>query len=104
MRSEFKGTKGNWKKIHEHDYTSCSWVCIKNENGDTLAEVKGFHYGIKNIEMKRNAKLIAAAPDLLEALQIVKANYEHFGNDSSKRKICRRVIRKERERCLFSLP
>ena len=64
--SAFEGTKGNWKVINKElfDYSSCvvgndkTSVCHLFYEGRTITD-----------EAKANAKLIAAAPKLLEALQ-----------------------------------
>lgn len=89
---EFKGTKGEWKV--KHSESKSSW--------NVIGTVIGLRYKIarcpymvtnnlKNInererkEQEANAKLIAAAPDLLEALQSVKSvidNSEHWWIDS----------------------
>lgn len=55
---KFKGTKGNWDFTDE----SSDRICI-----GTKIDVWSFSVG--ESEMKANAKLIAAAPMLLEALQ-----------------------------------
>jgi hypothetical protein len=58
---EFKGTKGDWE-IEYHDVGAA----IGRADLDyQVADV----YGYNDSECKANAKLIAAAPDLLEALQ-----------------------------------
>mgnify|MGYP003625115777 CR=1 FL=1 len=68
---EFKGTKGNWEVTYTCELET-SIAC-----GDLrIAEAK--HYETLNDpiekEGKANAKLIAAAPDLLEALQSILLN------------------------------
>ena len=65
---EFKGTPVDWH-YQEHEY-SCS---IGNETIDyQVADV----YGANEGECLANAKLIAAAPDLLEALQDIVTGIE----------------------------
>ena len=58
---EFKGTKGEWKiglqnyiKVNEEDPKNTSLICLMQ--------------GYNTEETKANAKLIAAAPELLKAL------------------------------------
>ena len=62
---EFKGTKGNWEVMPKAKFNiqslngSCVASCgVRSSNTEDLTE-----------ELLANAKLIAAAPDLLEALQ-----------------------------------
>jgi hypothetical protein len=70
---ETKHTKGEWKlnysfsKAVENE-DNCQWVSIYSESNNLMAEIKGQHYGIPEYEMHANAKLMAAAPDLLKAL------------------------------------
>jgi hypothetical protein len=46
------------------------WKASFQENGETVAEIDLRHYpGITADEAKQNAALIAAAPDMLEALK-----------------------------------
>lgn len=66
---EFKGTKGKW--IYQKG-SNCFWV---ESNLWTIADVtKKSTFE----EEEANAKLIAAAPDLLEALQDLKKMYEQL--------------------------
>jgi len=62
--SEFKGTKTAFKKITTIGRTqdkNAYWKSIILEDGSTLCEVKGVHYGINNKEVKFNTDLIVDA-------------------------------------------
>ena len=66
---EFKGTKGEWRYSDEFQ---CITVSKKGviEGSKTICDISthvGFDYSGK--EFNANAKLIAAAPELLKALQ-----------------------------------
>ncbi|MBO0323494.1 hypothetical protein J0X14_14390 [Muricauda sp. CAU 1633] len=63
---EFKGTKGEWKENQSEVYSSI----YKNGEPFDLVKVASL-VQINPDETKANAKLIAAAPDLLEALKDV---------------------------------
>jgi len=81
---EFKGTKGEWKldlKMFKQSSKTpiASWITIRND-GRNLAEVKGSHCKIKDRKCLKNAKLIAAAPELLEALQELVFVNSHPGD------------------------
>lgn len=68
-------------------YTSGPWHCRANRaNGDALIEdaqdqVIGATYGDTGLPAEANARLIAAAPELLEALQAYVANDANQGLD-----------------------
>lgn len=57
--SEFKGTPGLW-------FVSECWDVESKVTGNMIAAVAGFE---QSDEDRANARLIAAAPELLEALQ-----------------------------------
>lgn len=65
-----KHTEGEWKQdksmLGRIGKDACEWIYIKSKD-KTLAEIKGRHYGIGHREMIANAKLIASAPELLDA-------------------------------------
>lgn len=71
---EFKGSKGPWSS--HSDEESMATSVVMNELGDILCAVGT--YMTSTEEDYANARLIAAAPDLLDALQemtaIVKKN------------------------------
>ncbi len=69
-----KHTKGKWEVINI-DNGFPTYVKVKTDQGDKLlCDVCGLEDGINNkdrlIEQIANARLIAAAPDLLEALKM----------------------------------
>ena len=81
--SAFKGTKGKWKVINIElfDYSTCvvgndkTSVCHLFYEGRTITD-----------EAKANAKLIATAPELLEALQnlvALKESKDKSGKDEN---------------------
>lgn len=68
---EFKGTKGEWR-IDAEDFINefgASGLSISSGNVEGLATVWGCKG--KDLEQEANAHLIAAAPELLEVLQII---------------------------------
>lgn len=92
---QFKGTKGEWILDHSaftpnKEGVFANWIGVKNNNGNTLAEAKGFHYSIPDNECEANAKLIAAAPELLEALELIISN----SNDHAIIRIASKAINK----------
>ena len=68
MELEFKGTKGSWSIAEKGatilDNRGKSLVCWYGVATSTFCEDEE--------ELKANSKLLAAAPDLLEALQKIK--------------------------------
>lgn len=89
----FKGTRGPWK--HRHSENNPQWVVTGTQLGERykIARLPYLNDPVEVLERERkeqeaNAKLIAAAPDLLESLiQCVKKleNYEQvWGFDESK--------------------
>ena len=70
--SEFKGTKGKWILGDEKDYNgNKAFEVWYGNDGECIAEV------VHNI---KDAKLITCAPEMLEMLEIVKAEFgkHHF--------------------------
>ena len=68
---EFKGTKGNWEVVKDSDSVwieSALWSIADVNKVGTLQEYNA------------NAKLIAAAPDLLEELITLLSNIDEMGN------------------------
>lgn len=70
---EAKHTKGEWKARNNDNYCL---VYSELHGGITLCNHEGKH----KEEHEANAKLIAAAPDLLEALQDLVSDYEFAGD------------------------
>ena len=78
---EFKGTKGEWKvKKAKMRFPSASKWQIINENEDALFEVE---LAESDEAMQANAKLIASAPDLLEALTMLIEETEDYVNETA---------------------
>jgi hypothetical protein len=75
---EFKGTKGEWIITELKDSNGFIYVG-KNKFDSRIATCYKVDEGYENEEVsnetRANAKLIAAAPDLLEALQLVREEY-----------------------------
>jgi hypothetical protein len=65
---EFKGTKGEWKL--SNTINDDSRICIDSESNCNFIDCWALDsVGVSEDELKANAKLIAAAPELLKALQ-----------------------------------
>lgn len=74
---EFKHTKGPW-------FINESEVCAELKEGIiTIAEIARTGAGFTRKEEDANAKLIAAAPELLEALKEMMAFYRTIEEDES---------------------
>jgi hypothetical protein len=72
---EFKGTKGDWKKTLI-EYEGYNILAIKNDK-EMIAQLT--FGGKATHERESNANLIAAAPDMLEALLKIKTTSEVVG-------------------------
>ena len=70
---EFKGTKGEWTVKRERGYD----IDVTNRDGDICW--LGLSDFIDETKLA-NAKLIAAAPDLLEELVTLLSNIDEMGN------------------------
>lgn len=71
---EFKGTKGKWQNTMK---IGCGInIRIKSEDTVVIADGYSFSSGISDEEAEANAKLISAAPELLEALQKCVENFK----------------------------
>jgi hypothetical protein len=68
---EFKGTKGDWATGLFPNLNHPHRTILTTDNGTEICTIH-----LDNIEVRANAKLIAAAPELLEALQKAKKNIE----------------------------
>lgn len=71
---EFKGTHGPWNYCADEP----DWVADSNDN---IAVARVTRYNTDAEAQHANAKLIAAAPELLEALQIITPLYEALMRD-----------------------
>ena len=61
---ETKHTPGPWNQL-EH------WASITTNDGYAICDMALTYSSLSNEELEANARLIAAAPDLLEALQFL---------------------------------
>ena len=74
---EFKGTKGEW--VLSNEINDEERVCVVSESNDNFIDVWSLTFSTEG-EMRANAKLIAAAPDLLEELVTLLSNIDEMGN------------------------
>ena len=84
---EFKGTKGEWKIKHSVNNLAFNIIGTIHGGRYKVARVP-YHIDVKfsselndkeKLEAEHNAKLIAAAPDLLDACMTVVSGYEGDG-------------------------
>lgn len=70
MKNELKHTPGPWVIGNNHDASSEDFIIRQGDDLDALAIGSAFvdHIGLPLDEARHNAALIAAAPELLEAL------------------------------------
>lgn len=91
---EFKGTKGEWRVDKGTTYTGVPDVEFEvGTDNQIIASIHGSEYthtAVCQKEAEANAKLIAAAPDMLEALQKIAAN----SNDHAMIRIAIKAIQK----------
>ena len=76
--AEFKGTKGSWRVDGHFGHQGIETMNVMQVNGGiTVATINKFSpYEIPKEVQEANAKLIAAAPDLLKAcLKVIKGGY-----------------------------
>ncbi|WP_109437837.1 hypothetical protein [Aquimarina sp. AU119] len=70
MELEFKGTKGKWEAVM--NTSKNSWTISSWDRNKSFGHIAYINTGIgeaEDIDITANAKLIAAAPELLEALK-----------------------------------
>lgn len=74
-----KHTQGNWKVVEIHNNKTKSFQITIDDEHSVIATVHTNIYDerIEFEESKANAKLIAAAPELLEALQMLSVAIEN---------------------------
>lgn len=82
---EFKGTPGPWEACRNNVHTG-QIATIHHCFGNDWVEVWSLDWPDTEEKQEANAKLIAAAPDLLKALQCLVKSYDDFrtrtGRDS----------------------
>jgi hypothetical protein len=88
-------TPGPW--VLSDDDCLAGNVYSTDATGSIVARVKGFEYALRpESEWRANATLIAAAPDLLEAIQLIlplAKGYKPDGQTATARKTCYSLIK-----------
>jgi hypothetical protein len=87
-KMEFKGTKGEWKVVHD-EYDGYGVILVDNDPWGQSFICENLRQG--EDEGEYDAKLIAASPDLLEALQMCE---EHIQDQPLLRIFVREAIKK----------
>ncbi len=80
--NKFKGTQGEWFTDHDDD--------VADETGEIIAIVLG---GARENRLE-DARLISAAPDLLEALQDLSSRAEIYVNTSKAKEAIAKALGK----------
>jgi hypothetical protein len=86
-----KHTPGPWKTVNKPDYASYGGIGIEQDSGSKDENVICEIWPIKTVptedpEAQGNALLIAAAPEMLEALRDAVRLIEHLGGNASHQK------------------
>ena len=98
-----KHTQGEWiKSTSSMDNHNTIWITC---NQQPVCGIKRFNQGVEQIKQaEANAKLIASAPDLLEALQIalfkiteIEGARDLKGTEISIKFLCQEAIKKATE-------
>lgn len=96
MEIEFKGTKGKWEigqlkiSVWGENRKGCIADCTGIHNQD-------FYTGFSQEEQKANAKLIASAPEMLEALKRAINDFKNTSWTEETYDIIENVIKKATE-------
>ena len=78
---EFKGTKGEWKQeVYRSVNTMNGMIVIHNGEKD-FAYVEDYSDPYNEVEKEANAKLIAAAPEMLFALKEARRELENLSKE-----------------------
>ena len=81
--TQFKGTKGKWNQSHRITDKDGNYSTeVYCDKGQTIATLSWYPNndikGVTTTDREANAKLIAAAPELLKALVFLKQEYEQL--------------------------
>src|SRR5690554_6333562 len=78
----FKGTQGPWQVVYNRDSEDgVNATSIYSEDGIYVADVYRGYVGnedLTEVEQKANARLIAAAPELLDSAIMAIEHYDEF--------------------------